>query len=757
MLPDQPPKVPSYSRGCPSRVAPGSKPWASLVVLGLGLGLTTAACSGDKGGDSGDVGVDDRDADGFAEADDCNDGDDTIFPGAEDTWYDGVDSDCGGDDDFDADLDGYRSSEYGGLDCDDGDAAVFPEATETWYDGVDSDCAEDDDYDADRDGFSTNTDGPDFDCDDTRSDIYPGAIEVWYDGADGDCDGLDDFDADLDGFRSALQASDGDDCDDTDAAIRPDATEIWYDGIDQDCDEADDFDADGDGEAAQGEIATGTDCNDDDPTIFSGATERLDGLDSDCDGQDDDFTTDQDVQGSWVVGAVEDDAIGGIVATGHRDNDGFVDLAIVQAADDGITSGGFGMVLLVDGTELTASPLIGSEATTGISVLLTQTATGPVSSVVLLGEFGDPSASLQHRALTGTPEFTSAGEVIGAAWVTPSALPGSTLLSTSAWRLLGEADGSGFGQVVMADSDLDSDGDGMRDIVVSAPDHDGGTVYLFQSSSFTGTSGDVVASDADVIFTGASASGALGTSLAAGDFAPGDDADDDGDAWLIIGDPLLSSGQGSVYVVENDFSSWVSGPIDSRYISRVTGAAGSNLGTAVAAGDTLDETSDVREELVIGAARAITRAGQVQYYGGEDIGGGGTFTSTNSYLQYTGSAIDGFAGTTLVSGQDVSGDGLDDVLIGGPGNNPGGTGSGAAWLVVSNPDRSRGQSLLNASATISGASPGDGVGYGLALGDFDADGKADVVFGAPGDDFFGDEGLVRVYTSAYPTAEAAAE
>ena len=38
-----------------------------------------------------------------------------------------------------------------GGDCNDNDPDISPEKAETWYDGVDSDCQEDDDYDADKD------------------------------------------------------------------------------------------------------------------------------------------------------------------------------------------------------------------------------------------------------------------------------------------------------------------------------------------------------------------------------------------------------------------------------------------------------------------------------------------------------------------------------------------------------------------------------------------------------------------------------
>ncbi len=81
----------------------------------------------------------------------------------------------------DADGDGY--SWYAG-DCDDADPEVFPGADDAWYDGVDSDCAGNDDHDADGD-FSPAPD----DCNDEDPAVLPGALETYGDALDADCDG----------------------------------------------------------------------------------------------------------------------------------------------------------------------------------------------------------------------------------------------------------------------------------------------------------------------------------------------------------------------------------------------------------------------------------------------------------------------------------------------------------------------------------------------------------------------------------------
>ncbi len=94
----------------------------------------------------------------------------------------------------DVDGDGYDSLASGGDDCDDTNAAINPGATEVWYDGIDENCDGADDYDQDGDGHEASqyvNSGDD--CDDTNPTVYVGASEV-DNGIDDDCDGAIDED-----------------------------------------------------------------------------------------------------------------------------------------------------------------------------------------------------------------------------------------------------------------------------------------------------------------------------------------------------------------------------------------------------------------------------------------------------------------------------------------------------------------------------------------------------------------------------------
>lgn len=174
----------------------------------------------------------DADGDGYVYGRDCNDNDAAINEQAKERWYDGIDANCDGLDDYDQDGDGFAAAAFGGTDCMDTDARIFPGADETADDGIDQNCDGQFNPDEDGDGW-----GSDLDCDDTNPNVTPQAQETWYNGIDEDCSGGSDYDQDGDGFDSAAHG--GDDCDDTDPFRSPGAAEIADDGIDQDCNNED--------------------------------------------------------------------------------------------------------------------------------------------------------------------------------------------------------------------------------------------------------------------------------------------------------------------------------------------------------------------------------------------------------------------------------------------------------------------------------------------------------------------------------------
>ncbi|MDP2316670.1 MAG: MopE-related protein [Pseudomonadota bacterium] len=147
----------------------------------------------------------DVDGDGFdttnaAGGTDCDDDNPDIYPGAPDEWYLGGDTNCDGANDYDRDGDGYDGETddhelpEGQADCNDGDASYYPGADDPPYDNRDTNCDDSNDWDNDGDGYESLAYGRGSDCDDYDALVNREGVES-FNGKDDDCNGLPDDEA----------------------------------------------------------------------------------------------------------------------------------------------------------------------------------------------------------------------------------------------------------------------------------------------------------------------------------------------------------------------------------------------------------------------------------------------------------------------------------------------------------------------------------------------------------------------------------
>ncbi len=695
---------------------------SGLAIAEWTIGVVATDAWGDTGSAETSFSVvsGDEDGDGWVDVDlggtDCNDSDDSVYPGHGETC-DGVDEDCDGttDDDADnahtyyADVDGDR---YGddlrttsacaapegyvaiGGDCDDSLDTVYPGATEVCGNGEDDDC--DDIVDDDADDAIT---------------AYP----------DGDGDGWGDGDAVILCLLDEAHALDWGDCDDSNAGVNPGATEAC-DGTntDEDCDElADDDDDsvtgestfyyDGDRDlrgdptttdqrcdAVAGWVDNAEDCDDADDAAWSGNTETCeDGSDNDCSGTD----ANCEIAGTVDLGAADYELSGeGMLAFSG---------AALAGLDD------------IDGDGL---------------------------GELLVGAWG--------YAGTGVAYLGSGGS-----------LASGSLGSFS--KITGEASGDSFGYALAGCPDLD--GDGFREMLVTALDAAGGAGGIY------GFEGDVTptsASTADSVVYGASVDDALGAAVACGR-----DLDGDGRGDVLAGAP----GAYSARVYDADLVQLASikgeGPGMGLALSLLADVNGDSLDDLLVAdpqsdaaylfyGGSLADVDAADADVVYSgefsgddAGRAVAGLGDYNGDGVADLAVGAPESDSPGtaagavYLVHGSASLASInlgaadavirgesagdrAGYTLAGGGDVDGDGSPDLLVGAYYDGSGGTGAGAAYLLyggVTPPT-----SLSGAAANFVGENAGDGASEGLALGaDVDGDGTAEVLVGAPAADSSG--------------------
>ncbi len=577
-------------------------------------------------------------------------------------------------------------------------------------------------YDGDADGFGDPSTGlatctppvnyvaDNTDCNDDDPDAYPGADE-YCDGHDDDCDGsIDEYDAldasqwwtdaDGDGFGdpATLQTacsqpsgtiSTGDDCDDTEPAINPGADEVCGDGIDDDCDGADlpcilniplaTTDVILLGESAGDEVGTSVaavgDVNGDglDDVLLGAPYDDIDAIDAGTayvvfGG----ITGTLDLSGAnaRLIGESSGDSAGLTVGrAGDVDNDGFDDILVGAWYDDGgATDAGAAYLLL--------GPVTGDIHLDDSDYIFTG-ATASDHAGTGLTTVGDWDGDGLGDIAVGAYEEDTGASNAGMTYLITGASISSGSLPSVAWaRFSGERSDDQAGRDIAPAGDVD--GDGQPDLLISAPPEDtggnaSGSVYLILGPS---TGGAVDLRYADAQLYGEGDNHFAGRQVA----GPGD-MDGDGYDDIFIGadgEDSTASGNGAAYL-------W-NGPVPSGTRSlasadtKFVGDTGLDyIGRSVASGG--DINNDGTPDLVFG--------GSGDDHGDTDAGAGfvvlgpisaGSVTKNDFYARLYAESTDDKAGYAIDGGFDFNGDGWDDVLVGVPGEDAGGTDAGAAYI-----------------------------------------------------------------------------
>ena len=616
------------------------------------------------------------------------------------------DDDTQGDDDsaqIDADGDGFGSSE----DCDDSDPETWPGAPEQ-CDGEDNDCdgvVPADEEDADADDWPA-CEG---DCDDGDPTVGPGFEEL--------CDGLDN-DCDLDVDEGTDQDLDGDgytlctgDCDDADSGVNPGESEAC-DGKDTDCDgvvPADEVDMDWDGHPLC------DDCDDYNVFIYPGAPEQCGNVDHNCDGVVGDFglcgIIDLSAADAKLVGEDESVFAGTAVSTvGDTNGDGYDDV-IVGAT--GLEMGGY----FAGGAYLVLGPVSGTlDLSDADAVLYGESlydfAGGSVSAA------GDVNGDGYDDLFLGAPGEASSN---GAAYLVLSPVSGTVELSASTAKLTGEAPHDRAGDSVSTAGDVN--GDGYDDLLVGAlfqdaGGDDAGAAYVVHGP----VSGTLDLSVANAKLVGEYADSWAGMSVSSA-------ADMNGDGYgdVIVGATGGYNGAGAAYLVMGP----ISGTMDLGSASAKLVGENPQDYAGISVSSAGDVNGDGFPDLLVGAHgqdQGGTSAGAVYLVLGPVSG---TVDLSTAAAKLVGEDAEDGAGRSVSCTGDVNGDSYDDLVVGATGQDSGGAGAGAAYLVLGTASGSIDLSV--AAAKLVGEEPGDYAGESVSsAGDVNGDGFDDLLVGASG-------------------------
>ncbi len=369
-------------------------------------------------------------------------------------------------------------------------------------------------------------------------------------------------------------------------------------------------------------------------------------------------------------------------------------------------------------------------SSTGLATMPAWTAEGwepvvfwPVYFGRAVASAGDVNGDGYGDVIVGAPEYDNDQITEGAAFVYLGSATG--LGQQPAWQAEGNHEGARFGSSVASAGDVN--GDGYGDVIVGAPFHKKGRVWVYLGSA-AGLS-DRPAWRA----AGDGSTDGFGSSVASAG-----DVDGDGYADLIVGTDDFFGGRIFVY------RGSPTGPLQPPWRAGISGPSGF-FGHAVnSAGDV---NGDGYSDVIVGeywfGQGTQFHKGRALVYHGSSAG----LEPKPSWIAVGASVEQGFGFDVSTAG-DVNGDGYSDVVV------------GALYI----PDFAQGTAglvrvylgspsgLAAAPAWERGGQPASFFGSAVSTaGDVDGDGYDEVIVGAPGyDNGHQDEGAAFAYAGSPP-------
>jgi len=326
---------------------------------------------------------------------------------------------------------------------------------------------------------------------------------------------------------------------------------------------------------------------------------------------------------------------------------------------------------------------------------------------------GDVNGDGYSDLLVGAPFFTNGQAAEGRVFLFHGSPVG--LSTTPDWVSESNSVNALYGVAVSAAGDVN--GDGFGDVVIGAPwltngQANEGRVYVFHGSATGLGATPALTIESD------QAGAAFGWSVGiAGD------VNGDGFADVIVGAPLFDNGQtdeGRAFVYHGSASGLATTPAWSAESNQASGELGFSVGTAG------DVNGDGFADVIAGAEHfdnGQTDEGRAFVYHGSASG----LALTAAWITESDQARANF-GASVAGAGDVNGDGYADVIIGAPLYDEVLTDEGRAFVYHGSASGLATTAAWSAGPTQEDAEWGTSV---ATAGDFNADGYADVIIGAP--------------------------